>query len=105
MQSTILDSKCVSMTFENALMTLMGLQLDTSSLEPFLYIGFTLASFALVGKIPLSIVAFITSVKGLHKIPADLETTLGGIKSFPAAFFGFKEAKICKYCPRLRQAC
>ena len=36
----------------------------------------------------------ITSVKGLHKIPADLETTLGGIKSFPAAFLGFKEAKI-----------
>ena len=61
-----------------------------------MYIGFTLASLVLVGKIPLSIVALITSVKGLHKIPADLETTLGGIKSFPAAFLGFKEAKILK---------
>ena len=34
------------------------------------------------------------ALAGFDKIPADLKTTLGGIKSFPAAFLGFKETKI-----------
>ena len=69
------------MSFEKALTTLIGVQLDTSSLEPFLYIGFTLASLAFDGNIPLVIVAFITLVRGFDKIPADLTTILGGIVS------------------------
>ena len=56
-------------------MTLMSLYLDTSSLDPFLYVGFTLANLALVGKIPLSIVAFIILLKGSDKIQADLATS------------------------------
>ena len=59
-----------------------------------MYIGFTLANLALVEKILLSIVAIITSVRSLHKIPADLATNFGGIESFSDAFLGFKEARI-----------
>ena len=58
-----------------------------SSLEPFLYIGLSLASLAFNENVPLVIVAFITLVRGFYKIPADLTTTLEGIKSFPVAFF------------------
>ena len=74
------------MTFENALITLIGLYLDTSSLEPFLYNGFTLANLALDGNIPLLIVEFITFVRSFDKISANLTTTLGESNHFLTFF-------------------